>query len=165
MGKSCGKQKLHDGDGGRAGSGCHHFDFLFFQVKHDDAETAGHISQISVEKHVVDGFGAHDVLVLDFTHVFDAAFPVDEINVGVGVGHKKLALALVVAHCADADIRQPVDFVDDIDGIVLRVVVEQFILSGGINLGTDGFHGNHFVIGQMRAPTTDGNAVLGKSQR
>ena len=86
----------------------------------------------------------------------------DEVDIGVGVGHKQFALALVVGDGADADVRQPVDFVEDIDGVVLRVVIEQLKGGGGINLVANGFNVNHFLVRQMGAPVADANAVLGE---
>ena len=113
---------------------------------------------------MVDAFVAHDVLVLDVAHVVDVTIVVNEVDVGIGVSHEELALAFVVGDGADADIRQAVDFVKDIDGVVLRVVIKQLILCGGVDLIVDGFHANHFMIGQVGAPVADGDAVLGDGE-
>ena len=137
------------------------FYLFFLQVEDNDAETASHIGQVAIKADMVDAFVAHDVLILDVAHVVDVAIVVDEVDIGVGVGHKELALALVVAYGADADVRQAIDFVEDIDGIVLCVVIKQLILSGSVDFVTNGFDANHFLIGQVSAPVADGDAVLG----
>ena len=141
-------------------------DFLLFQVKDHNAEAAGHVGQVTVKEDVVDAFVAHDVLIiLDVAHVVDVSVVVDEVDIGVGVGHKELALAFVVADGADADVRQTVDFVEDIDGVVLGVVVKQLILRGSVNLASNRLNANHFLVRQVGAPIADGNAVLGERKR
>jgi hypothetical protein len=111
---------------------------------------------------MVDALVTYDGLVLDVGQVFDVAINVNEVDVSVGVGHKEFALALVVADSADAYVGQTIDLVEDVDGVVLFVVVEQLILRGGINLVAHGFHTNHFMIRQVGAPISDGNAALGE---
>ena len=139
------------------------FHFFFLQVKHHDAEAAGYVCQVVVEIDSVDALVAHDVFVLDVAHVAHVAIGIDEVDVGVGVGHKEFALAFAIAHRADADIRQPIDFVDDVDGIVVCVVIKQFVFGGCIHFFPNRFNGNDFLVGQMRAPMSDGNAFLRKA--
>ena len=111
---------------------------------------------------MVDVLVAHDaVVVLDVGHVLDIAVTVDEVNVSIGVGHKELALAFIVTNGTDADVRQAIDFVEDIDGIVLRVIIKQLVLRGGVNLVSNRLNANHFLIGKMGAPVADGDTVLG----
>ena len=140
------------------------FYLFFLQVEDNDAETASHIGQVTIKADMVDAFVAHDVLILDVAHVVDVAIVVDEVDIGVRIGDEEFALALVVSYGADADVRQAIDFVEDIDGIVLCVVVKQLILSGSIDFVANGFNAYHFLIGQVCAPVADGNAVLGDSE-
>ena len=137
------------------------FYLFFLQVENNNAETASHIGQVTIKVDMVDAFVAHDVLVLDVAHVVDVAIVVDEVDIGVGIGDEEFALALVVAYGADADVRQSIDFVEDVDGIVLGVVIKQLILSGSVDFVANGFDANHFLIGQVSAPVADGDAVLG----
>ena len=85
--------------------------FFFLQVKNHDAEATGNVSQIAIESDLVDAFVAHDGFFLDVTHILDVALGINEVDIGVRVSDKKLALAFVVTHSADADVRQTVDFV------------------------------------------------------
>ena len=100
------------------------FHLFLFQVEDHDAEAAGDVGEVAVEEDIVDALVAHDVLFLDVAHVMDGAIVADEVDIGVGIGHEQFALALIVADVADADVRQSVDFVQDIDGVVLCVIVE-----------------------------------------
>ena len=50
---------------------------------------------------------------------------------------------------------------EDVDGIVLRVVIEQLVFRGSVDFVSDRLHPNHLLIGKMRAPMADGDAFLG----
>ena len=81
------------------------FYLFLFQVEDHNAKATSYISEVAIKKDMIDAFVAHDVFVLDVAHVGNVAFVVNEVDVGVGVGHKQLALAIVVADGADADVR------------------------------------------------------------
>ena len=136
------------------------FHLFLVQVEDHDAEATGHIGQVTIKVDMVDALVAHDVLVLDVAHVGDLVIAVDEVDISIGVGHKQLMLAFVVAYRADADVRQAVDFVEDVDGVIFGVVIKQLVFCGGIDLMADGLHANHLFIGEMGAPLADGDAIL-----
>ena len=137
------------------------FYLFLLQIENHNAKTTSHVCQVALEINMVDALVTYDGLVLDVGQVFDVTVNVDEIDVSVCVGHKEFALALVVADSADAYVGQTIDFVEDVDGIVFCVIVEQFKLCGGINLVANGLNTNHFLVGQVSAPITDRDTVLG----
>ena len=138
---------------------------LTSQIENNYAKAAGNVGKVSIEKDTVDAFVAHDIFFLDVAHVTDVALAVDEVDIGVGIGHKELALTLAIAHRANANIRQSIDFIENTNRIVILVVIKQLVFRGRINQVSNGFHGNDFMIGQMGAPIADGDFVLSESTR
>ena len=132
------------------------------EVIHHDAESTGEVCPFSFEHHIVDGFVAEDVLILDIAHVVHVAFFVDEVDIGVGIGDNDEVQCWVSANSGDADVGQAVDLVQNLQAVVFRVVSKKLILGCGIDLRTQLFNSDDILVRHVGTPIPDADTLLGQ---
>ena len=126
-------------------------DFFFFQIQHNNTESAGEIGIIPDKGYAVNGLVSQYGFPLDVGNVDDGII-LQKVNICIGISNNKRFQIPVIVYRADADIGESIYFGKVLNTIISFIIIKDSIRGSAIYSRFILGNGNTLIIGKFIPP-------------